>query len=188
MKRMMTFVGLGVLSLLLGLGQTAGAQHKKSAGHTDQTFVHMASSGGLAEVQLGQLAAERAASPDVKQFGQRMVTDHTKANQELAEIARNKNMPVATDLDPKHQAMEDKLAKLQGAAFDREYLMGQVADHEQAVALFKNQVKEGKDADLKTFASKTLPTLQDHLKTVRALMAQQSGEHAQRQHSEGKHK
>jgi putative membrane protein len=188
MKRMMTFVGLGVLSLLLGLGQTAGAQAKKSAGHTDQNFVHMASSGGLAEVQLGQLAAERATSPDVQQFGKRMVTDHTKANEELASIAERKNMPVATELDPKHQTMADNLAKLQGSAFDREYLMGQVADHEQAVALFKNQIKEGKDKDLKDFASKTLPTLEDHLKTVRALVAQQPGAHAQRQHSEAKRK
>jgi putative membrane protein len=186
MKRMMTFVGLGALSLLLGLGQTAGAQKKKLAGHTDQSFVHMASSGGLAEVQLGQLATERAASPEVKQFGQRMVTDHTKANQELARIAQAKNMPVATELDPKHRALADKLAKLQGAAFDREYLMGQVTDHEQTVALFKTQIKEGKDADLKTFASETLPTLQDHLKTVRALVAKQPGEHAQKQRSEGK--
>jgi putative membrane protein len=117
-----------------------------------------------------------------------MVTDHTKANQELAEIAQKKNMPVATDLDPKHRTMADKLAKLQGAAFDREYLLGQVADHEQTVALFKTQIKEGKDADLKTFARETLPTLEDHLKTVRALVAKHPGEHAQKQHSEGKRK
>jgi putative membrane protein len=188
MKRMMTSVGLGVLSLLLGLGQTAVAQEKTRAGHTDQSFVHMASSGGLAEVQLGQLATERAASPEVKQFGQRMVTDHTKANQELAEIAQKKNMPIATEFDPKHRTMADKLAKLQGAAFDREYLLGQVADHEQTVALFKTQIKEGKDADLKTFARETLPTLEDHLKTVRALVAKHPGEHAQKQHSEGKRK
>jgi len=188
MKRMMTFVGLGVLSLLLGLGQTAVAQEKMMKGHTDKNFVHMASSGGLAEVQLGQLATKQAASPDVKQFGQRMVDDHTKANQELATIAQAKNMPVATQLDPKHQAMADKWAKLQGAAFDQEYLQGQVADHEQTVALFKTQIKEGKDDDLKTFASETLPTLEDHLKTVRVLVAKQSGEHAQKRNSEGKRK
>ena len=173
MKRMMTFVGLGVLSLLVGLGQTAVAQEKMQAGHTDKTFVHMASSGGLAEVQLGQLATERAASPEVKQFGQRMVDDHTKANKELASIAQDKNMPVATELDPKHRAMADKLAKLQGAAFDREYLLGQVADHEETIALFTNQIKEGQDAELKAFASKTLPILQEHLQLVRALVAKQ---------------
>ena len=188
MKRMMIFVGLGVLSLLVGLGQTAVAQGTKMAGHTDRTFVHMASSGGLAEVQLGQLATKQAASPDVKQFGQRMVDDHTKANKELATIAQGKNMPIATELDPKHRALADKLAKLQGVAFDREYLLGQVADHEQTIALFTTQIKEGQDADLKTFASETLPTLQDHLQTVRALVAKQPGEHAQKQHSEGKRK
>jgi putative membrane protein len=186
MKRMITFVGLGVLSLLVGLGQTAVAQEKTHAGHTDKTFVHMASSGGLAEVQLGQLATKQAASPDVKQFGQRMVDDHSKANQELATIAQAKNMPIATELDPEHRAMADKLTKLQGAAFDREYLLGQVADHEETVTLFMNQVKEGQDAELKAFASKTLPILQEHLQLVRGLVAKQSGEQSQKQNSEGK--
>jgi putative membrane protein len=186
MKRIMTFVGLGVLSLLVSLGQTTVAQEKMQAGHTDKTFVHKASGGGLAEVQLGQLATRQAASPDVKQFGQRMVDDHTKANKELASIARDKNMPITTELDPKHQAMADKLAKLQGEAFDREYLLGQVADHEETIALFMNQSKEGQDAELKAFASKTLPILQEHLQLVRALVAKHSGEQAQKQNSEGK--
>jgi putative membrane protein len=122
MKRMMIFVGLGLLSLGGWPLQTAVAQEKTPAGHTDRTFVHMASSGGLAEVQLGQLALERAASPEVRQFGQRMVTDHTKANQELAAVAQTKQMPIATELDQQHRALADKLATLQGAAFDQEYL------------------------------------------------------------------
>jgi putative membrane protein len=86
MKRTVLFTALGVLSLWVWLGQTTVAQEKTPAGHTDRNFVHRASNGGLAEVQLGQLAMERAASPEVKQFGQRMVTDHTKANQELATL------------------------------------------------------------------------------------------------------
>ena len=185
MKRMIV-VGLGVLSLCIWLGQTTVAQEKTPVGHTDQTFVHMASNGGVAEVKLGQLAIERAASPEVKQFGQRMVTDHTKANQELAIIVQAKNMPIAPELDPQHRAMADKLATLQGAAFDQEYLQGQVTDHEQTIALFTTQIKEGQDADLKAFASKTLPTLQEHLHMVQALVAKQPSEHARQQRSEGK--
>ena len=187
MKRMI-FIGLGVLSLCVWLGQTTIAQEKTQAGHTDQTFVQMASNGGVAEVKLGQLAMERAASPEVKQFGERMVTDHTKANQELATIAQAKNIPIAPELDPQHRTMAAKLATLQGASFDQEYLQGQVADHEQTIALFTTQIKQGQDADLKAFASKTLPTLQEHLHMVRALAAKQPGEHARQQRSEGKSK
>ena len=184
MQRMITFAGLVAISLGVWLGQAALAQEKKQAGNPDQRFVQMASSGGLAEVQAGQLATERAASAKVKQFGQRMVTDHTKANQELAALAQAKNIPVATEMDQKHQAMADKLAKLQGAAFDRQYIADQVADHEQTVALFTTQSREGQDADLKALATKTLPVLQEHLRMVRALAAQQPGHQAQQQHSE----
>jgi len=183
MQRIIIFVGLVAISLGVWLGQTAMAQEKKQAGNPDQTFVQTASSGGLAEVQAGQLAMERAASAEVKQFGQRMVTDHTKANQEFATLAQAKNMPVATKMDQKQQTMVDKLAKLQGAAFDREYIAGQVADHEQDVALFTNQSREGQDLELKAFAAKTLPVLQEHLRMVRALAAKQPGHQAQQQNS-----
>jgi putative membrane protein len=183
MQRIMTLAGLIALSLGVWLAPNAVAQDTKQAGHSDQMFVQKASTGGLAEVRVGQLATERAASAEVKQFGQQMVTDHTKANQELSTLAKAKNLPVATELDQKHQAVLDKLTKLQGAAFDREYIADQVAAHERTVALFTTQAKEGHDAELKAFAAKTLPTLQEHLRMVRTLAAKHPGEHAQ-QHSE----
>jgi putative membrane protein len=108
-----------------------------------------------------------------------MVTDHTKANQELTTLAQAKHLPVATELDQKHQALAEKLATLQGAAFDRAYLAGQVADHAQTVRLFTTEAREGHDAELKAFAAQTLPTLQEHLRMVRALAPKQSGERAQ---------
>lgn len=171
MPRMMILAGLIALSLGVWLAPNAVAQDAKQAGHADQLFVQQASSGGLAEVRAGQLATERAASAEVKQFGQQMVTDHTKANQELATLAQAKQLPVATALDPKHQAMVEQLATLHGAEFDRVYLAGQVADHEQTVTLFTTQANKGQDAELKAFATKTLPTLQEHLRMVRALAA-----------------
>jgi putative membrane protein len=171
MQRIMTVVGLITLSLGVWLAPIAVAQDPKQASHSDQMFVQQASSGGLAEVRAGQLATERAASAEVKQFGQQMVTDHTKANQELTTLAQAKQLPVATALDPKHQAMAEQLATLHGAEFDRAYLAGQVADHEQTVTLFTTQATEGHDAELKAFATKTLPTLQEHLRLVRALAA-----------------
>jgi len=183
MQRIMALAGLLALSLGLWLAPTAVAKNTKQAGHADQTFVQQASSGGLAEVRAGQLATERAASAEVKQFGQQMVTDHTKANQELTALAQAKNLPVATELDQKHQVMAEQLTKLQGAAFDRAYLAGQVADHEQTVRLFTTQAKAGHDTELKAFAAKTLPTLQEHLRLVRSLAPKQSGDRPQ-QHSE----
>src|SRR4029450_3766441 len=92
MPRMMILAGLIALSLGVWLAPNAVAQDAKQAGHADQLFVQQASSGGLAEVRAGQLATERAASAEVKQFGQQMVTDHTKANQELATLAQAKQL------------------------------------------------------------------------------------------------
>ena len=99
----------------------------------DQAFIKKAAVGGLAEVQLGQLAVERAASPDVKQFGQRMVDDHGKANRELMAVVEPKGLAVPTAPDRKHRQVADRLAKLQGPAFDRAYIQDMVKDHEQDV-------------------------------------------------------
>jgi putative membrane protein len=150
MQRRTLLTVLIIVGLSWGVGQTAAAQRKsKSAKNPDATFVHQASGAGLAEVQAGNMALERAASAEVKAFGQRMVDDHTQANQELTTLAQAKHIPVATKLDQKHQAMADKLAKLQGAEFEQAYMAGQLADHEEAVRLFTTQAKQGKDAELK---------------------------------------
>jgi len=130
----------------------------------DRTFVMMASAAGLAEVNLSGLAASRAASADVKQFAQHMVTDHTKANMELNRLADAKRFAPARAMDAKHQALADQLARLKGADFDRAYMDAMVADHQTAVSLFQAEATNGKDADLKGWAGKTLPTLKDHLK------------------------
>lgn len=136
---------------------------------SDRQFLMQAASSGMAEVQLGQLATQRAASAEVKQFGQRMVDDHSKANTELIALAQAKNIAVAKELDPKHQTMAEKLSTLQGAAFDRAYMAGQVADHEQAMTLFTTAAKESHDAEVKAFAAETLPALQEHLDLARQL-------------------
>jgi putative membrane protein len=168
MKRRMIGVALGALAVWVWLVPNAVAGQQQPA-LTDQTFIEKAAVGGLAEVQLGKLAVEHAASPDVKQFGQRMVQDHSKANQELMALAKTKAISVPTALDHKHQEEVDRLAKLQGAAFDRAYLQHMVKDHEDDVQLFSTQAKQGQDPELKAFAAKTLPTLEEHLRIVRNL-------------------
>ena len=143
------------------------------ASDKDQQFLQHAARDGLAEVQLGQMAAERATNPEVQRFGQRMASDHTKANQELMALAQSKNLSVPKEIDKKHQKTAEALTKKQSTSFDREYTRDMVKDHEKAVQLFTTEANEGRDADIKAFASKTLPTLQEHLQMARQLTQQQ---------------
>jgi len=136
----------------------------KGAAANDSTFVTNVARDGMAEVELGKLATEKASNAQVKQFGQRMVDDHGKANDELKTLAQNKNITIPTDLDAKHKATRDRLAKLSGEAFDHAYMQEMVTDHRKAVNAFRMESKSGKDADVKAFAAKTLPTLEEHLK------------------------
>jgi putative membrane protein len=130
----------------------------------DQHFVMEAAKGGLAEVELGRLAADKASSDDVKKFGQRMVDDHGKANDELKSLAETKNITLPTALDSKDKEKMDRLSKLSGDAFDRAYMQEMVKDHKKDVNEFRTESKSGKDPDIKSWAAKTLPTLEEHLK------------------------
>jgi putative membrane protein len=144
---------------------TKGAKSATTAkGGSDQHFVMDVAKDGMAEVELGRLASQKATNEQVKQFGQRMVDDHTKANDELKSIAQKKNITLPNDPDPKAKAFQDRLSKMSGEQFDRAYMQHMLADHRKAVALFRTESKSGTDPDVKSFASKTLPTLEEHLK------------------------
>ena len=130
----------------------------------DNLWISKVAQGGLAEVELGKLAQERGTSDAVKQFGQRMVDDHSKANSELSQLAQSKGVTVPSGLDAKAQATKDKLSKLSGAAFDRAYIADMVKDHRTDIAEFQKEANSGHDAETKAFAAKTLPTLQEHLR------------------------
>jgi putative membrane protein len=134
---------------------------------TDTRFIKEAAAGGMEEVQLGQLAVKKASNGDVKSFGQRMVDDHTKANSQLQQIASQKGVTVPSKLPASKQKDLDKLSKLNGAAFDRGYMSMMVKDHVKDVSEFQKASNNAKDSDVKSFASATLPTLQDHLKMAR---------------------
>lgn len=130
---------------------------------TDRTFAEKAASGGMAEVKMGQLAVEKGTSPTVKQFGQKMVDDHSKANDELKTIASKKNLSLPTEVDSKHQATYDKLAKMSGSDFDKAYLDAMVKDHDEDVREFKKAASTtGMDSDLKAWAQKTLTVIEQH--------------------------
>jgi putative membrane protein len=131
---------------------------------SDAQFAAKAAQRALTEVQLGQLAAQKGETEAVRAFGRRMATDHAQAHQKLQKIAARENISLPKDLDQDAQQNYEKLAKLSGPAFDRSYAQDMVTDHKKDVAEFQKETKAGKNEAIRTFASETLPTLQDHLK------------------------
>jgi putative membrane protein len=147
----------------------ARAADTVSAG--DKTFVMKAAQGGMTEVQLGQLAADKATLREVKDFGSKMVTDHGKANDELKSIAGSKGITLPDKLDAKHQAMVDKMNGLSGAAFDKAYVDAMVGAHKKDNALFTQEASSGQDADIKAFAAKTDETVKMHLSMIQDIQS-----------------
>ncbi len=146
-----------------GSSATSSSSSAGMLSAADKKFVMEAARGGMAEVELGQLAAQKASSSEVKSFGQMMVDDHTKANDELKSLASGKGITVPTDLDAKSKAQKARLEKLSGEEFDRAYMRDMERDHRKDVAEFKRESASGKDQELKDWAGKTLPTLEKHL-------------------------
>ena len=167
--------------LTAGLGMwagTAAATPETAAGDkatkvNAQTFLSKVAQANLAEVELGKLAAEKAESAEIKQYGQKMVDDHGKANKEVQTLADQKGVTLPTYVDAAHKAAQARLEKLSGAAFDRAFMSQMVRDHQAAVALFRTQARSGKDPDVKAFAEKMLPDLEGHLKMALDLSRQQ---------------
>lgn len=138
-----------------------------SLSNDDKEFVMKTAQGGMAEVALSNLAAQKAANADVKAFAMRMVTDHSKANEELKAMAVNKGLALPTDLGKEAKEASDKLSSKTGREFDHEYMETMVSDHEKTVKAFEKASKDANDPDLKGWTTKTLPTLQDHLKMAK---------------------
>ena len=135
----------------------------------DLAFMNDAAPGGMAEVELGKMAASKAQNAEVKAFGQKMVEDHSKAGEELKQLAAQKKVALPPDVMPAHKQLMEKLSKLSGADFDKGYVMAMVEAHEKDVAAFENVSKTAADADVKAFATKTLPTLKMHLEMIKAM-------------------
>ncbi|MGH9820235.1 MAG: DUF4142 domain-containing protein [Pyrinomonadaceae bacterium] len=174
MKLSRLYAGIIGIALLMPLSVAVAADSKSSEpkGATgksdkltggDERFIKEAASGGMMEVELGKVAADKAQNSDVKAFGKRMQDDHSKANQELKTLASNKGVSIPAELDKKHKSQLDKLSKLSGAEFDRQYMKEMVDDHKKDVQEFQRAADKARDADVKKFASDTLPTLKEHL-------------------------
>ncbi len=147
--------------------QVSGGNMKGNLSSADHKFVTDAAEGGMAEVQLGQLAVSKATNSDVKNFAQRMIDDHSKANDQLKSTASGQGVTLPTSVGTKNQAIYDRLNKLSGAAFDKAYVEQMVKDHEMDVKEFERESQSGSDSAIKNFAAQTLPTLQEHLRMIK---------------------
>jgi putative membrane protein len=170
MRILVAGAAFGALVLALPV---AAQQVNPTKAAADQTFIQKAVGGGLGEVKLGQLAESKASNTEVKQFGRRMVQDHAKANEQLKAALTQQGVTVPTQIDPEAQQDYNKLSKLSGQQFDREYVKGMVEDHRKDVTLFEDEAKNGKDPALKQFAQQTLPTLREHLQMAEKLAKQE---------------
>ena len=136
---------------------------------SDQTFLKGAVEGGLAEVELGQLAVEKSSNEDVKRFAQRMVEDHGKANEDLKQLASQKGVSLPSEPSAKQKAKKERLSKLSGDEFDRAYMSDMLKDHRTDIAAFEQESDSGMDSDIKKFASQALPILREHLKQAESV-------------------
>ena len=136
---------------------------------SDYRFLEKAARGGIEEVELGQLAQQKGVSQAVKSFGERMVADHKKANDELKQIAQKKGATFPAEMSHKENSRMHSLQKATGADFDKTYAREMIKDHRHDVKEFQDAAKNTNDPDLKAFAQKTLPTLQEHLRLAESM-------------------
>lgn len=148
-----------IVGLALAVASAAGLRAQGG----DQAFVTKLAGVGMAEVELGKLAKDKASSREVKAFADRMIDDHTKAGNELKEIAQRKNLTWPAALPPDAVALKDKLSKLSGAAFDRAYIDEMVKGHTEVLGEVKKGAQSASDPDVKAWATKASSSVQAHL-------------------------
>lgn len=147
----------------------ASSNTNKVVSSSDKDFMGKAIAGGLAELQLGGLAVQKAQNEEVRAFGQKMITDHSKANTELKTIIEQKGVNAPLTVTDEQVETMSRMGKLSGAAFDKEYVKMMIADHEKDVAEFQKEANTGTDLDTKEFAADTLPTLKMHLEMIKTI-------------------
>jgi putative membrane protein len=155
---------LAATTWLAGVGPGGAANE---IADSDRAFITEAAAGGQMEVDLGRTAAKNAADKRVKEFGQRMAVDHGRADAELKQLAARKNVTLPAKPTDDQRGKVDDLSRLKGDEFDRAYMREMIDDHEHDVAKFREAAKEAKDPDVKSFAAKTLPTLEAHLRMAK---------------------
>jgi putative membrane protein len=169
-KKSDVYYAIGVIAFLfifMGILGIAREIYAAPGSGSDAQFAMKAAQGGLTEVQFGQLAESKGTSDAVKEFGKRMVNDHSKAGEQLKQVAQQENLNLPMEMSKTDKGSYERLSKLSGAEFDREYAKMMVRDHEKDVAEFQKESQDGKDELMKNFAAQTLPTLQEHLQLAK---------------------
>ncbi len=155
-----------------GQGQSTTGSNQNALSSSEREFVTQVVQDSMAEVQLGQLASQRALRDEVKQFGQRMVRDHTQVHNELKQLAAQKGITLPQDSGDEHREVMENLSKLSGADFDRAYMNSMATED---LSSFEREAQQGQDQDLKAWAAKTLPMLQEHLRIARSITGNTAG-------------
>jgi putative membrane protein len=164
-KYLITIAALAALTM--PAMRIAAAEDK--AASSDAMFIKHAADANMTEIKLGKLAAENGEKQSVKDFGNKMVTDHGQAGDQLQPIAKKLNVQLSNELSSEHQKTVDRLSKLEGAAFDKAYSEAMLMDHKKVIAMFESEEESAKDSELKKFVSDTLPTLKEHLSMAEKL-------------------
>jgi putative membrane protein len=162
-----------------GSGSMSSSTGQTGSGTVDQAFISKAAMGGMAEVELGRLAQRKASSKEVKDLAGKIVSDHTRSNEELQRIAKSLNVTIPTTVDSKHKDTKERLQKLSGTEFDRTFMNEIVNDHREHIAEFKREANSGNNQQVKQFASKTLPTLEEHLRQAEQTLQSVGGSQTQ---------
>jgi putative membrane protein len=158
-----TFSGVGCV---LVLALSALAQVKTSP---DLAFMKMAAQANMTEAHIGQMAANQASQSQIKDFGQKLIHDHTDGYEQLATLAAKTGDSIPRGIDVRKISAVEQLMKLKGKQFDHQFVLEEIRDHERAIAAFKREAQSGRDPDVKAYASKMIPVLQDHLSQAKAL-------------------
>jgi putative membrane protein len=187
MKKSMVWTVPIALGLCAALVWPAAAQkgvgRNTTLSRQDRKFVMNTAVGNMTEVRLGELATRQGTGSGVKDFGQRMVTDHSKANDELKQLAADKGITLPNTIGSKNESTYAHLQRLNGMAFDRSFIKDMVSDHKKVIAAFRKEANKGHDPDIRSWAAKTLPTLQEHLSMATNLNNQFNGQmHRSRHH------
>lgn len=151
-----------------------GVPAPNQTNYQDRLFAQLMTAGGMAEVELGKLAAGKTGNDGVKNFANRMLEDHGRANEMLKSLADKSKIPLPAEIDADHTKIRADLEKLEGSEFDRAYMAAQIIDHQKAAQLLAWEIGSGEDAELQRFAAATLPTVQEHLQMAIDLIAQLS--------------
>ncbi len=153
---------------------SAGTSTPQKLDSQDRSFVTKAAEGGVSEVKLGQLALDKASNPHVKQFSQKMIDDHKKADRQLRQALAEDKVAFPDHMSSDAANTYDKLAKESGKNFDQDYMQAMISDHQKDVSAFEDEAKNGKDQSLKQYAENTLPILRQHLQTAKNINNQLS--------------